>query len=215
MFTGIIEEIGTVISVKRSETSAEFKIKAGRVIENLLTGESVNTNGACLTVTELDRNSFTVVTVAETIRKTNLHELKPGSPVNLERAMRLSDRLNGHLVSGHIDGTGTILEINKEGNANMVTISADNSLMRYIIYKGSVAIDGISLTVADTGKESFKVSIIPYTAKDTTILTRKQGDNVNIECDVIGKYVEHFLNDKNEEAKSKIDIQYLKEHGFY
>jgi riboflavin synthase len=214
MFTGIIEEIGTIRSIRWGVKSAVISIAATRILDNIKEGDSINTDGVCLTVTWIDKDSFSVDVMAETMRKTNLQNLKPGSLVNLERALRLNDRLGGHLVSGHIDGTGTIILFEKEDNAVWVTISAGDDILRYIINKGSIAIDGISLTVANVTNHDFSVSLIPYTIKDTTLAKKNKGDLVNLECDLVGKYVEKFLNLEKKPTEKTIDMDYLKEHGF-
>ncbi len=214
MFTGIIEEIGTISAIIRGRVSASLTIKAQLVNSDLSIGDSINTNGTCLTVTEFNTNSFTVDLMAETMRRTNLYLLKSGSHVNLERALQLSDRLGGHMLSGHIDGIGTITQINQEEIATWFTISADKEILKYVIKKGSVAIDGISLTVADLTDSSFRISIIPHTAKETTLLSKKAGEVVNIENDLTAKYIEKFITGKKEEIKQNIDIGFLKDNGF-
>ncbi len=214
MFTGIIEEIGTISAIIRGRVSASLTIKAQLVNSDLSIGDSINTNGTCLTVTEFNTNSFTVDVMAETMRRTNLDLLKSGSHVNLERALQLSDRLGGHMLSGHIDGIGTITQINQEEIATWFTISADKEILKYVIKKGSVAIDGISLTVADLTDSSFRISIIPHTAKETTLLSKKAGEVVNIENDLTAKYIEKFITGKKEEIKQNIDIGFLKDNGF-
>ena len=214
MFTGIIEEIGTISAIIRGRVSASLTIKAQLVNSDLSIGDSINTNGTCLTVTEFNTNSFTVDVMAETMRRTNLDLLKSGSHVNLERALQLSDRLGGHMLSGHIDGIGTITQINQEEIATWFTISADKEILKYVIKKGSVAIDGISLTVADLTDSSFRISIIPHTTKETTLLSKKAGEVVNIENDLTAKYIEKFITGKKEEIKQNIDIGFLKDNGF-
>jgi len=214
MFTGIVEEIGTIKAIHKERISASLVIKAEVVTQDLKVGDSVNTNGACLTVTSFDVNGFTVDVMAETMRNTNLDLLSPGSKVNLERALKMSDRLGGHMVSGHIDGTGEITEIYTEENATWFIIKTENEILKYIVKKGSVAIDGISLTIAEVEDRFFKVSIIPHTADETTLLQNKAGSIVNIENDLTAKYIERFLNFNDENAKSKIDMDFLKQNGF-
>jgi riboflavin synthase len=215
MFTGIIDEIGTVAAIRWGSKSAVISVNATKVTEDLSIGDSINTNGICLTVISYNSGSFQVDAVAETMRTTNLKDLKTGSPVNLERALKLNDRMGGHFVSGHVDGTGVISHLEKEDNAVWVTIKTNPDIMRYIIHKGSVAVDGISLTVADLANDSFRVSIIPLTGLKTTLTEKKINDTVNIECDLIGKYIEKFMiHGKSDYQKSKIDMEFLKENGF-
>lgn len=214
MFTGIIEETGTILSVKRGTRSAVITIAAQKVLNEIKTGDSINTNGVCLTVVSFGPEGFSVDVMAETLKVTNLGSLKTGSKVNLERALRLNDRLGGHLLSGHIDGIGKILDLKRDDNAILVTIRAEKNIMKYIIHKGSIAVDGISLTVANLTEEWFTVSIIPLTARDTTLMLKKTGDLVNLEVDLIGKYIEKFLIQNNPVKKQEIGMDYLKEHGF-
>ncbi len=214
MFTGIIEETGTIRAVKRGSISASLHIEAKQVLQDVKIGDSINTNGVCLTVTAFDRHGFEVDVMAETMRKTNLGALVPGSQVNLERALRLSDRLGGHLVSGHIDGTGTVEGLEQEENATWITIRTTREIARYIVSKGSVAIDGISLTVVDVSQGTFRVSIIPHTGKETTLLAKKPGDALNIECDITAKYIEKFLREDAPNRGDNIDINFLNKHGF-
>lgn len=193
MFTGIIEEIGKVKDVKKGEESSVLTIGAKTVLEGTAIGDSISVNGVCLTVTQLLTDAFEADVMAETLNRSNIGELEPGREINLERAVSLQTRLGGHIVSGHIDGTGIIREFREDDNAVWVTIAAKPELLRYIIEKGSIAIDGISLTVAAVDDHSFAVSIIPHTAEETTLLRKKVGDTVNLECDMIGKYVEKLL----------------------
>ncbi|TCT15714.1 riboflavin synthase alpha chain [Natranaerovirga pectinivora] len=215
IFTGLIEEIGLVVSVNKGAKSAALTIKASKVLEGVKIGDSISTNGVCLTVTSFTSSSFTVDVMPETIRRSNLVDLKNGSRVNLERAMKLGDRFGGHIVSGHIDGVGTISEFQEEDNATWVTIESSRSVLKYIIEKGSIAIDGTSLTVAGVSDTSFKVSIIPLTKEETTLLSKKVGEKVNLECDMVGKYIEKLMHFKEEEPKkSVIDMDFLKSNGF-
>jgi len=215
MFTGIIEEIGIIDSIQWGAKSAVLKIQARKVLEDLSIGDSINTNGICLTVTEFNSSGFSVDVMSETIKSTNLNNLKSGSKVNLEPALQISDKLGGHIVSGHIDGTGIIKDIKRDDNAIWYYFECEESVLRYIIKKGSVAIDGISLTVADVFDQIFSVSIIPHTAKSTILPDKKIGDSVNIENDVIGKYVEKFMINKNQTIKeNNIDLEFLAKHGF-
>lgn len=215
MFTGLVEEVGVVESVIKSPKSAVIKIKANKVLEGVKIGDSISTNGVCLTVTNFDSNSFTVDVMAETMRRSNLKELMRGSRVNLERALKVGDRIGGHLVSGHIDGVGVIKNFEEEDIAVWISIAAHQDILKYVVYKGSIAIDGVSLTVAYVDCDIFKVSIIPHTKAVTTLIEKNIGDEVNIECDMIGKYVERFLFFKDPStAKKDIDIDFLSEHGF-
>jgi riboflavin synthase len=214
MFTGIIEETGIVSTIKHGRASVSLVISAQLVNSDVKIGDSINTNGACLTVTGFTKNSFSVDVMAETMRITNLSLLKSGNRVNLERALKLGDRLGGHMVSGHIDGTGTITQLVQEEIATWFTIKSDKDILKYIIKKGSVAIDGISLTVADISDASFKVSIIPHTAAKTTLLSKKTGDIVNIENDMTAKYIEKFMQANTSTIKREIDLGFLQENGF-
>ncbi|MDF2544423.1 MAG: ribE [Herbinix sp.] len=215
MFTGLVEEIGKVQSIIKSTKSARITIKAGKVLEGVRIGDSISTNGVCLTVTDFSDHFFSIDVMAETMRRSNLHRLSPGDEVNLERALQVGDRLGGHIVSGHIDGTGTILSLKKEENAVWVTISADYEILKYIVQKGSIAIDGISLTVAYVDESTFKVSIIPHTKEVTTLLRKNVGEIVNLECDMLGKYIEKmFLSREQAPINHGIDMNFLSEHGF-
>ncbi|MDF2548563.1 MAG: riboflavin synthase subunit alpha [Anaerosolibacter sp.] len=215
MFTGIVEEVGTVQSVLKGTKSAKIVIQAHKVLEDVKLGDSICTNGVCLTVTDFTSHSFAVDIMAETMGRSNLKNVVPGSKVNLERALRLSDRLGGHLVSGHIDGVGIIRDFKKEDNAVWVSISTPPEILKYIILKGSIAIDGISLTVAYVDESTFKVSVIPHTKDVTTLLNKSPGDEVNLEGDMIGKYIERFLTFNDKPAPQKgMDLSFLIEHGF-
>lgn len=215
MFTGLVEEIGVVQSVNKSVKSARITIKAHKVLEGIKLGDSISTNGVCLTATEFDGKSFTVDVMAETMRRSNLKYLSPGEEVNLERALRVGDRLGGHIVSGHIDGMGTIAKYENEDNAVWITIATDAEVLRYIVQKGSIAIDGVSLTVAYVDDRVFKVSIIPHTKDATTLLRKKAGTEVNLECDMIGKYIEKLMGSKEQAPKNQgISFDFLSENGF-
>lgn len=194
MFTGIIEELGTVKSVSLSGGSGKIAITAKKVLEGTILGDSIAVNGVCLTVVDIGRDSFTADVMAETVRRTGLAGCTPGSKVNLERAMAAEGRFGGHIVSGHIDGTGSIRSFEKEGNATWITIAASKDILRYIVEKGSIAIDGISLTVAYVDSEVFKVSVIPHTGSETTLLSHKPGDIVNLETDIVAKYIEKLMD---------------------
>jgi riboflavin synthase len=215
VFTGLIEEIGEIRSIQKGEKSARITIKAEKILEDTKIGDSICTNGVCLTVTEFNKNNFSVDVMAETIRNSNLGKLKPGSKVNLERALKLSDRLGGHMVSGHIDGIGTVVDAYKEENANWVTIDTTADILKYIVHKGSITIDGISLTVAYVDDKEFKVSIIPHTKDETTLLAKKIGDEVNLECDMLAKYVEKLLKfDEAPKGKKTMTMDFLNANGF-
>lgn len=217
MFTGIVEEIGIIKSIKKGTKSTVLTIKASTVLEDTKIGDSICTNGVCLTVTNISSNGFDADVMAETLRKSNLGNLTIGSKVNLERALNLKTRLGGHLVSGHIDGIGKITSMIKEDNAIWVDINTSPEILKYIVYKGSVAIDGISLTVAYMDDKSFKVSVIPHTLDKTILSNKTIGDTVNLECDVIGKYVEKLLglNNSSKEKESSINEDFLKVNGFF
>ena len=210
MFTGIIEEIGKISNIKRGARSAILSIQASKVLEDAHLGDSIAVNGVCLTVTTLNGDVFTADVMNETLSRSSLGSLRVGSPVNLERAMAAGGRFGGHIVSGHIDGTGRIASVTRDDNAVWFRIMADKKLLRYIVEKGSIAIDGISLTVAKTDSESFSVSIIPHTIGQTILGTRKVGDTVNLENDIIGKYVEKLM--QNDESGVTLDL--LAKNGF-
>lgn len=216
MFTGIIEEVGEIINITHGAKSAKLTIKGKVVTGGSAIGDSIAVNGVCLTATTISGDIFTADVMAETMRRTALGRLKAGSKVNLERAMAADGRFGGHIVSGHIDGVGRIQSMVREDNAVWVAIEAPESILRLVIEKGSIAIDGISLTVAYLDSSSFKVSIIPHTASETTLLGKNVGDEVNLENDVIGKYVEKLMNYKSDvtEKKSGIDMNFLAQHGF-
>lgn len=190
MFTGIVEEIGKVKFLKKGAKSAVLTIEGSVVLGDLELGHSVATNGVCLTVTSIDRNCFTVDVMNETLQKSSLGSLQVGSAVNLERAMQVGGRFGGHIVSGHIDGIGKITNIRKDDIAIWYTIQTSADIMKYIIQKGSITIDGISLTVAKVERDKFSVSIIPHTAKETTLSQKHIGTVVNLENDMVGKYIE-------------------------
>lgn len=217
MFTGIIEEMGTICSVTMGSQSAVLTIEASQVLEGTKIGDSIAVNGVCLTVTTMTTQKFTADVMAETLRRSSLGSLKRGSQVNLERAMAADGRFGGHIVSGHIDGTGEIASLTREDNAVWVRISTPQPLLKYIVEKGSIAIDGISLTVADVTDTDFSVSIIPHTGAETTLLTRKKGDIVNLENDMIGKYVDKLLsfgNKTESKEESRITMDFLAKNGF-
>ena len=216
MFTGLVAELGTVQGLARQGNSYHLTVGAKKVLENLKIGDSVAVNGACLTVVRMDDSGFTADVMPETVRLTNIGSLQPGSKVNLERTLRLCDGLDGHIVSGHVEGLGTIYEQRPEGIAVVVTIATPPELLKYIIKKGSIAIDGISLTVTEVTDTSFSVSLIPHTAKETTLGLKKVGDSVNLETDILGKYVERMLtwHQKQEGKTDTLDMNMLLENGF-
>ena len=217
MFTGIIEEIGTVRRIERGAAGARLTIGAKTVLGGTKLGDSIATNGVCLTVVSMRADSFSADVMAETLRRSSLGALQAGSPVNLERAMPANGRFGGHIVSGHIDGTGTVSSQKREDNAVWVTVRTPASLLRYIVEKGSIAIDGVSLTVAAVDETSFAVSIIPHTGAQTILLGKKPGETVNLECDVIGKYVEKLLTPYaavEKPAASGITMEFLAQNGF-
>ena len=217
MFTGIIEEVGIIQAVPHGPASSLLTIRAEKVLEDVKDGDSIAVNGVCLTVTSHGSSYFTADVMHETLNRSSLGNLRQGSPVNLERAMAAGSRFGGHIVSGHIDGIGTVSAIRQDDIAVWYTISASPSILRYIIEKGSIAIDGISLTVATVTDIDFSVSIIPHTAAQTTLSRRKSGDIVNLENDVIGKYVEKLLQPAVTTPKteaSSITMDFIEKYGF-
>lgn len=217
MFTGIVEEMGTVFGIKPGEKSAQMMIQGKKVLEDTKIGDSICVNGVCLTVIQLQGSIFFADVMAETFRRSNLGELKVKSKVNLERAMAADGRFGGHIVSGHIDGVGRITQKEREDNAVWLTIKTPPQLLRYIVGKGSIAIDGVSLTVATLQEDGFQVSVIPHTGAETTLLTKSVGDPVNLENDIIGKYIERLMKPStNFQDTKKMDIttEFLIKHGF-
>lgn len=215
MFTGIIEEVGEVIEIKKGKNSSRLSLKGNVIFDDLKLGDSVAVNGVCLTVTEKKNNVFIADVMGETLKRSSLGSLKIGSKVNMERAMAANGRFGGHIVSGHIDGTGIIAKQEKDEIATWITIHTSWEILRYIIIKGSITIDGISLTVAKVDENGFAVSIIPHTGKETTLLQKSIGDIVNLENDIVGKYIEQFLSKPaKEEKKSGITMDFLLENGF-
>lgn len=216
MFTGIIEELGTIRGVSLTKDGGELQIAATTVLGGTKLGDSIAVNGTCLTVTKLEKDGFTAFVMAESLRRTNLGSLKWGSVVHLERAMAADGRFGGHMVTGHIDGQGTFLSQKPEGQAVVLTIGADPEILSGIVEKGSIAIDGTSLTVMDVGKDSFRVGIIPHTGGHTALLDRPKGYACNLETDVIGKYIQKFLakNTESTPKKSTLTMDFLRENGF-
>lgn len=216
MFTGIIEEVGRLERL----AGGEIAIRAKKVLEDVALGDSIAVNGICLTVTRFDAAHFTADVMPETIRRTSLAELRRGSRVNLERALTLKSRLGGHIVSGHIDGAGMIAAMKEEGNAILLTVRASDSVLRYVVEKGSVALDGISLTVASVGAADFTVSLIPHTREITNLREKSVGSRLNIETDILGKYVEKLfpggcaLGSAAPKGKDGITMDFLRQQGF-
>ena len=217
MFTGIIEEIGTVTSVARGAKSSRVTISGNIIFSDLKLGDSVSTNGVCLTVTTLGDKTFSADIMHETLKSTALAGLASGTKVNLERAMLANGRFGGHIVSGHIDGVGKVRSIKKDDNAVIYTIATGSEIVKYIVKKGSIAIDGISLTVTYVDEDSFSVSIIPHTLGETILGDKKNGDLVNLEVDMLAKYVEKLLTtgiDTRAETQSGITTEFLLKNGF-
>ena len=217
MFTGIIEEVGALERL----AGGEIAIRAKKVLEDVALGDSIAVNGICLTVTHFDAAHFTADVMPETVRRTSLAELKRGSRVNLERALTLRSRLGGHIVSGHIDGVGTIAAMQEEGNAILLRVCASADILRYVVEKGSVALDGISLTVARVSAADFTVSLIPHTREITNLREKRVGSRLNIETDILGKYVEKLFPRVRTQGESdapksagKITMDFLRQQGF-
>jgi len=206
MFTGIIEETGKVLSA----SATRLVIATKQVVDGMKPGDSIAVNGACLTVTDFDRSSFSVDVMPETLKRTNLGQLKSGDGVNLERPVALGGRLGGHLVQGHIDDTGRVVSLEREGDALLFRFEAPPEIMRYTVPKGFIAVDGISLTIMDKDSDSFRVSVVEYTRRNTTLGSRKAGDVVNLEADIIAKYVAQFTRPQT----GGLTAAFLMEHGF-
>lgn len=216
MFTGIIEEIGKVKYIERQSNSIRLTVAANKIMSDIHIGDSICTDGICLTVTAFDSNSFTVDVMPETMLKTNFKDLKINNAVNLERALPINGRLGGHIVSGHIDGTGTIIKKYNDEKSVRMGFSTSSEILNMIVKKGSIAIDGISLTVINVDASSFSVSIIEHTQSETTLTSKKIGDTVNIENDIIGKYVQRLILNEEKEGneKSRLTFDFLKLNGF-
>ncbi|MFB0841920.1 riboflavin synthase [Paenibacillus oleatilyticus] len=223
MFTGIIEEIGTLRRITKQGQAMVLTIGAKRILDDVKLGDSIAVNGVCLTVIAYDEASFTVDVMPETFRRTNLSRLSSASPVNLERAMTAGGRFGGHIVQGHVDSTGIIRGRTPEENAVVFRVEPrDPGILKYIIPHGSITIDGISLTVVELGEASFTVSIIPHTLAETVLQHKKQGDEVNLEADVLGKYIERLLTFRSGEGAAAtqgttpggLSAAFLTEHGF-
>ena len=218
MFTGIVEEAGTIKKLMINGNSGQIAVRAKKVLEGTQIGDSIAVNGICLTVTSLQADVFTADVMAETIRRSSLSECRAGDEVNLERAMAANGRFGGHIVSGHIDGTGVITSYRREENAVWVTIETAPEILRLIVEKGSICIDGISLTVAKVGDTEFQVSVIPHTGEETTLLKKKLGSRVNLENDIVGKYIQKLMGlepgSKGYSQSSGITMEFLEEYGF-
>ena len=229
MFTGLIAELGTAERLAEGSTSCQLTVRAQKILPGVKIGDSIAVNGVCLTVVHLQGNRFTADVMPETVRRTTLRQLQPGDRVNLEKALRPTDGLDGHIVQGHVEGVGTIREIAPEGNALAYRIETPKELLRYIVEKGSVAIDGISLTVTETDETGFSVSLIPHTAKMTTLGYKSVGDSVNLETDILARYVEKMLGLQKtadgladsrrteiagENSEDGLTEAFLRQHGF-
>ena len=215
MFTGIVEEIGTVLDIEKGSQSAVLHIQCKEVLAGTKIGDSIAVNGVCLTVTTMNNTGYTADVMCETLNRSSLGNLKRGSRVNLERAMAADGRFGGHMVAGHVDGVGKIISIRRDETAVWYQISSTPEVLRYVVEKGSITMDGISLTVAKVGKSDFQVSIIPHTQTHTILADKDVGSVVNLETDIIGKYVEKLLQPKEpEKQESKITMEFLMEHGF-
>lgn len=205
MFTGIIEEVGTVERITQTGVRSDLVIRAKKVLEETCIGDSIAVNGICLTVTKMGAGTFTADVMNETLKRSSLSGIQAGNKVNLERAMKNDGRFGGHIVSGHVDGTGSIVKIRKDGIAVWYTVETKPAILHYIVEKGSITIDGISLTVAQVTEKNFSVSIIPHTAKETILSDKKEGDVVNLENDIVGKYVERFMTDVSYSTRMSAD----------
>ena len=224
MFTGLVAELGSVERLAEGEDTCRLSVRARKVLDGLKIGDSVAVNGVCLTVTDLRSNGFTADVMPETVRRTTMHTLRPGDRVNLELALRPADGLDGHIVQGHVEGVGTVAKIRPEGNALVYTIAAPAELTPYIVEKGSVTVDGVSLTVTQAGDTEFGVSLIPHTAAQTTLGFKKPGDTVNLETDILARYIERFLSrrfggpDGQGEGGSRredgLTMDFLRQNGF-
>jgi riboflavin synthase len=213
MFTGIIEDKGKVLRVEYRGLEKRLTLEMPKDLTGLHSGDSINVNGVCLTVVELQGRQIVLDLSQETLQKTVLSELREGDQVNLEKALRLSDRLGGHLVTGHTDGIGVITEKRKERDFINLKIRVPSQVSKYIVPKGSISVDGISLTVNSLEAEEIRITVIPYTLEKTTLIDKNVGDRVNVEADILGKYVEKFLDRKGDTPKA-LTLSFLKEHGY-
>lgn len=219
MFTGIIEEIGFIQQIQRTSQIGALTIAASRVLVNSNMGDSLAVSGVCLTITRVTHDCVTADISAETLRRTTLGELQVGAAVNLERPLRLNDRLGGHLVLGHVDEVGIISGWEEEGTSSLMRVSISPDTMRYVVHKGSICVDGVSLTIANLFDDSFAVSLIPHTKGVTTLGRKRVGDRVNIEVDLLGRYIERLLTRQGpafggHPQETSIDLAFLKEHGY-
>lgn len=216
MFTGIIEEIGTIHSVKRTQNSLTLEISGTQIFDDLKIGDSVAVNGVCLTATTIGANRFTADVMPESVKMTTLLNLSAGSPVNLERAMTANGRFGGHVVAGHVDGQGNIIGKDHVGNSIVFRITTSSDILHYIIYKGSITVDGASLTVSKVGQGWFEISIIPHTIGNTILQHASIGTTVNLETDIFGRYIEHFMKGSSQESttSSKVTMDTLLRNGF-
>lgn len=218
MFTGLVEEVGTMQGLARGSKKCVLTVGCHKVLEGTQIGDSILTNGICLTVTNMGANYFTADVMNETLARSDLGTTRPGSPLNLERAMPADGRFGGHIVSGHIDDVGTIAKIEEDDNAVWFTVDAEKSLLHYVVEKGSIAMDGISLTVAYVDDKCFKVSLIPHTREVTNLASKRVGDPLNLETDIIGKYVEKFVTGgpapAGKEEPSGLTMDFLRANGF-
>lgn len=215
MFTGIVEEVGTVERIQRGRHSAVLTIRGTKVLEETKIGDSIAVNGICLTVTDLFQSCFSADVMHETLDRSSLAGLRAGSHVNLERAMAANGRFGGHIVAGHVDGLGKIVNVRRDDTAVWYTVQADPSILRYIVEKGSVTIDGISLTVARVFADRFSISAIPHTVAQTVLWERREGDGVNLETDIVGKYVEKLLHPQTASPpQGRITKEFLIQNGF-
>jgi len=213
MFTGIIEEVGILSRVELKNGSCRLTIHAVKLLDDCKAGASISINGACLTVTQVYPDGFVADVMAETMRRTNLGRLKAGDKLNLERSLRLGDRIGGHMVAGHVDEVGTITNLRPEGIAILMTVGISPALMRYVAVRGSICVEGVSLTVTEVSNSSFQVSLIPFTKENTTLGLKRVGDSVNIEVDMLARYFERLINHGGE-STSNIDQEFLRAHGF-
>lgn len=216
MFTGLIRDVGRIEAVRREGSGSTLEIRTVLADETLSVGDSLAVDGACLTAVSVEPGRVRVEAVAETLKRTTLGGLKPGSRVNLERPLRLGDRLDGHWVQGHVDGVGRIRSVREVGKGTVVTVETPGPVLRYVVEKGSVAVDGISLTVSGVHKDAFEVSLVPHTLEKTTLGSKGPSDQVNLEADVLGKYVERFLGGRTDrpDSKGSVDMETLRTHGF-